>query len=159
MDKITNNLYIGNLKDACNQLELNLEGINLVLNTAKDLNNLPWFDGIQSIKIGLMDHETPENKDMYSWGGLILYESLKQGKKVLVHCYEGKSRSTAISTIGLSLFFWKNLRKIKTIDEIIQDTFNKIVFHRPVCKNMHEGHRKEIKPTLELLITKVFPTN
>lgn len=87
---ILDNIAIGNSQDSktANNLQF-----NAILNVAIDLDfedNFKW-----RYKVGLLDG--PGNEPLTFVSAVVLLHSLvKQGKKILVHCHEGKSRSVMV---------------------------------------------------------------
>ncbi len=103
ISKITEQIYVGDSRSAREEGILRSNGITAVVNMAKDLND-PWFPGIKSYKIGLMDGPDPDNYVGYYLGASTCIEILYLGvqEKVLIHCHEGRSRSAAICCIVMA---------------------------------------------------------
>lgn len=97
MDKIRNNLYIGNSHDAQhNKPALKAAGVTAILNVAKDLTNkTTTHNEFVMCKVGLIDGNG-NNPTMAASAVMILKSLLEEGHTVLVHCHEGKSRSVAV---------------------------------------------------------------
>ena len=103
ISKITEQIYVGDSRSAREEHILRDNGITAVVNMAKDLND-PWFPGIKSYKIGLMDGPDPDNYVGYYLGASTCLEILFLGpeEKILIHCHEGRSRSAAIACIVMA---------------------------------------------------------
>lgn len=95
-------LYIGNGNDARDLLRQRSLDIRNVVNVAKDLEG-PWFHGeFRNYKVPLLDG--PGNEAyQYALGAHIVRTLLDQGKKVLLHCHGGVSRSPAVGAMALVL--------------------------------------------------------
>ena len=97
MDKITDNLYIGNSYDALHSKSiLKAAGITAILNVAKDLDN-PFLspNNFSLHKVGLGDGSGNTEENLL---GAIktLHSLLSEGHRVLIHCHEGRSRSSSV---------------------------------------------------------------
>lgn len=101
MDKITQQVYIGNFLDSQNTDAIKEEGIDVVLNVAKEIP-LKVYKSIQSEKVGLINANTPENKKNLIDVISKLKRFILLGKKVLVHCYAGKNRSAFVIAKALA---------------------------------------------------------
>lgn len=102
INQITENLFVGSSLAARDKKILDENNITAVVNVAKDLND-PWFDGIKSFKVGLMDGDSPENAGQYVRAWAVVASLIRAGERVLVHCHEGRSRSCAVAAIALVL--------------------------------------------------------
>lgn len=150
ISQITDFFYIGDAGAARNETLIREHKFDLILNTAKDLHS-PWFEGIESIKVGLMDYDTKENRFMYYVGAYILYECLQNKKKVLIHCYEGKSRSTIIVWITLSFLRWRGLFGVESLIDAIDAVYEYMTLKRPQCSQIQPHHRLYMEETILLL--------
>lgn len=103
LDEIEGGLFIGNAQAASNYQMLQAYNIKATVNVAKSLN-APWWDGIQSYKVGLADGKaTLENEvHMYVAAAELVILLLERGLRVLLHCHEGVSRSGAIGVLVVS---------------------------------------------------------
>jgi len=107
---INDKLMVGSSFD-----ENKVKGVDAILNVAKDL--LPtrdWGSGIEYVHIGLVDG--PGNLMEYYYAAVMALSGLlKDGRKVLVCCHDGGSRSMAVVAIYLNLIHgtgWDNLLSI-----------------------------------------------
>jgi protein-tyrosine phosphatase len=116
MDKINKNIYIGNSSDADN-LD-NDRKITAILNVAFDLNR-KWFNEKISLKIGLVDGPSEENKITVPLAIEVLKKLILNNCIILVHCHQGQNRSPFIVAKTLSLLndtSWvEEFQKIKEI--------------------------------------------
>src|SRR4030095_12941232 len=74
---------------------LQFHDIGAVLNVAISLQNLEYPEGIDSMKMPLRDHPAEDITKELEIGYDYLTLMHSQGKKVLVHCVAGISRSAA----------------------------------------------------------------
>lgn len=127
------NVYIGNAGDAAWSEPLVQQGFTAVLNVATDLMSPMDINPIR-LKVGLTDG--PSNSlDAYIMASDLIEYLLKRGHKVLLHCHEGRSRSSAVATLWLARR--ENLK--------LMDSWNKICQYRPLCKRMELAHLKNLK--------------
>ena len=92
MDQITENIWLGNSRDARKLEELERAGITAILNVAIDLPNRVQHPEIVSSHTGLVDG--PGNGPARYLSAILQLAALTQaGYTVLVHCHEGISRS------------------------------------------------------------------
>ena len=132
MTKITDNIWIGNSHDAVNA-DLREPGINAILNCAHDLQGTRgWNDGVEYAQCGLADGPGNEMAACHA-AVLKLVALIRAGKKVLVHCHKGESRSVFVAICALELTHsrqgWDHWRAI-------------IREKRPTPDNTpHEAHR------------------
>jgi hypothetical protein len=104
MNHIYKNIYLGNSQDPKHTDELMTNDITFILNVAKDLDVNPLV-GIY-YKSGLMDG--PGNTwDDYIRTCYLAYSLFLEGKNMLIHCHEGKSRSAFIVLILITLDLFK----------------------------------------------------
>ena len=96
MTKITDCIWIGNSHDAGHPQPLKDVGIDAILNCAHDLfGPYGWNAGFHYAQCGMVDG--PGNPPMaYQSAVLQLASLVALGKKVLVHCHKGESRSVAV---------------------------------------------------------------
>jgi protein-tyrosine phosphatase len=93
MNKITDNIFLGNATDARDAEALKANGITAILNVAIDLDYFPPT-GIAYFKVGMTDGKNNPN-GMYL-NAVATLKSLLGRYKVLVHCHEGRSRSPSV---------------------------------------------------------------
>jgi protein-tyrosine phosphatase len=97
MDRIRNNIFIGNSHDAQHEKEaLKAAGVTAILNVAWDLTNkTTTHNEFKMCKVGLVDGDG-NNPLIATCAVMVLKGLLEDGHTVLVHCHEGKSRSVAV---------------------------------------------------------------
>lgn len=95
MDKILDNLYLGSLLDACNQEELDHNQIIVVLNVSE------FETKKHHIWCPLHDSNFT-TKDMLIKAVDTLEELLASGKRVLIHCMMGMSRSASVVVLYIA---------------------------------------------------------
>ena len=137
MDKIRDNLYIGNSHDAIHcKDELKAEGITAVLNVARDLTNTKLtHKDFELYHVGIMDGGG--NDPIVCGCALMLLNGLlRQGHKVLIHCHEGKSRSVVIAAAHLRACgeYWDLKDAIADIKRV-----RPVVDVKPELQQMFEG--------------------
>jgi hypothetical protein len=101
---ITNNIAIGNSSDARNAKNRTFENttdyFDSILNVAIDLDIEDGFKWRH--KVGLLDG--PGNHPYTFISAVILLAALSHdGRRVLIHCHEGKSRSVMVASTYLSI--------------------------------------------------------
>lgn len=96
MTKITDSVFIGNSQDA---RQPDSSKIDAVLNVAVDLDTLEKFK--ERYKVGLVDGPGNSQGTFVS-AVLLLHSLVKENKRVLVHCHEGRSRSVMVVSSYLS---------------------------------------------------------
>lgn len=101
MIQFAENLWVGSSTDG------QYADVDAVLNVAKDLHIRRGWPDIQYAQVGLVDG--PGNLPAsYHAAVLTLAAMVKTGKRVLVHCHEGKSRSAAVVIMYLSATAGRN---------------------------------------------------
>jgi protein-tyrosine phosphatase len=108
--KITEQIWIGNSTDARNPPA----EINAILNCAFDLANYRQWDSHHLAQCGLVDG--PGNPLSAYYSAVLQLDNLvKCGKRVLVHCHEGKDRSVTVVICYLNARdakgwdYWRNM--------------------------------------------------
>jgi protein-tyrosine phosphatase len=141
LDEIVDGLFIGNAHAASSYQILCAHNIGAVVNVAKTLND-PLFNGIQTYKVGLADgHAELENYSyMYAFAAHLVISLLGKGVKVLLHCYEGISRSPAVGVLIVSKMKGVSLDKAQ---DLIREK-------RPIVF-INKGHKKFIMEARDLL--------
>lgn len=139
MDKIRDNLYIGNSHDAlhCTE-ELKAEGITAIFNVARDLTNTTvTHKDFEMYHVGILDGGG--NDPIICGCALMLLNGLlRQGHKVLIHCHEGKSRSVVIAAAHLRACgeYWslddaiasiKQIRPVVDVAPPLREMFEKLL--------------------------------
>lgn len=102
--KVTDQVYIGDSADA---RRISNGDYDATLNVAIDFD---WRDGFKwRHKVGLLDG--PGNDPLTFFAATVLLESLvRSGKRVLVHCGAGMSRSVMVVAA------WMTMRGVGTLD-------------------------------------------
>ena len=97
--EIIPNLWVGDIRSSIDTSFLLRNKINVIINCTYKYNFVPGFNG-EKIKIPIKDRGINEDIDhMYDY--LIefvpkIYDMIKNGKRILIHCYAGKHRSIAL---------------------------------------------------------------
>lgn len=138
MNKITDQIWIGNSQDAKNAEALRAQGIRNILNVAEDLPAaLTWKDGFTHYHVGICDG--PNEPELYEGALQVLrFITKDSGRKVLVHCHEGRSRSVFITAAHL-VKHCNHFNLTTAIDHIA-------ACGRPVA--VHNGHPESFPPSL-----------
>lgn len=134
------NIYVGNSNDSRDIDTLKRMGIRTVVNVAKDLEG-PWFHGeFRNYKIPLLDG--PGNEPyQYVIALQVIQALLSRGKKILLHCHAGQSRSPAIASAMLVL-----LRKASTLKQ----AYDIVGASRPIA-NVHKAHWSMLEQALQIM--------
>lgn len=139
MDKIRDNIYIGNSHDAQHEKPaLKAAGITAILNVAWDLTNkTTTHNEFKMCKVGLVDGNG--NNPIIALAAVMTLQGLLQaGERVLIHCHEGKSRSVAVTAAYLvaegehpdlrsAVNEIKQLRNTPGINQHLYDLFTSII--------------------------------
>jgi rhodanese-related sulfurtransferase len=136
--EIIRNLWIGNYKDVCDKFLIKKLNFDIIINVSKDLE----YEKLPNIKykrVPIDDNPSisylEDNEKLLSiFPNLIefIHISLKNNKKIFVHCYAGKQRSAAV--IAGYLMKYGELK----FDEVIEILRSKreIIF-KPECNFKH----------------------
>ena len=101
MSKITDFLYVGSLDEAFDSDVC--DKVQSMLNVASELDLLPRLSHKYK-KVPINDDDPAENIILHAPEAVEWIDSeIKQGRKVLVHCLEGRSRSVCICILYLIL--------------------------------------------------------
>ena len=94
--EIINRIYIGSYLNAKNFEELKKNNIKYILNCAIECKNI-YEDKIKYLKLDIKDQNDFPIQDYFDKGTQFIEDSLnnKEGN-ILIHCKEGKSRSTTL---------------------------------------------------------------
>lgn len=96
MMKFADNLWVGNSRDE------QTADVDAVLNVAKDLAPTRGWPKVDYMHVGLVDG--PGNPlSAYCAAVLALATLMRTGKRVLVNCHEGRSRSVSVAIMYLAL--------------------------------------------------------
>ena len=137
---ITNTLAIGTAEDA---LQVSRNHFDATLNVAIDLDFQEEFKWRH--KIGLLDG--PGNDPLTFMAAVIMLHSLlRQGKRVLLHCHAGTSRSVMVGATYTAAM------GITTFDDALQKIMlqRKIDSYRPSLYDLAQS----VLPKLQEIITK-----
>ena len=89
-------IYIGSYSNAKDKEELEKNNIKYILNCATECNN-EFEDKIKYLKLDIKDQNDFPINDYFDKGADFINESMKNNDgNILVHCMQGKSRSTCI---------------------------------------------------------------
>ncbi len=94
--EIIEGIFIGSYSNAKDKEELEKNNIKYILNCASECNNL-FEDKIKYLKLDIKDQNDFPINDFFEKGTNFIHESLnnKDGN-ILIHCMQGKSRSTTL---------------------------------------------------------------
>ena len=94
--EIINNIFIGSYLNAKNWNELEKNNIKYILNCATECKNI-FEDKIKYLKLDIKDHNDFPIQDFFDKGIQFIQESVNNNDgNILIHCMEGKSRSTTL---------------------------------------------------------------
>ena len=94
--EIINRIFIGSYQNAKNYEELEKNKIKYILNCASECKNL-FEDKIKYLKLDIKDQNDFPIQDYFEKGIQFIIDSLNNNDgNILIHCMEGKSRSTTI---------------------------------------------------------------
>ena len=94
--EIINRIFIGSYQNAKNYEELEKNNIKYILNCASECKNL-FEDKIKYLKLDIKDQNDFPIQDYFEKGIQFIIDSLNNNDgNILIHCMEGKSRSTTI---------------------------------------------------------------
>lgn len=100
MDKITDQIYIGNYDDAHNYKKLKEHGITAILNLSLNREDIPESREFETNKIlyaKIPLYDAPKNPSGIIECAIdLLREFVHEGKTILVHCSAGMSRAPRI---------------------------------------------------------------
>lgn len=82
------------------------DGINLIVNLTEEMHIHYFFPLV--IKYPIEDTKIPEDLDTFTDLLQLLFDSLKAGKKIFIHCRHGRGRSGTVTSILLILYFELN---------------------------------------------------
>lgn len=113
VDRVTKNLYIGDLNDAQNLEALNQEGITHIVNCTDMPNAFP--NQKHYIRLGLKDDPTFGNEDLFevlepSYSYIKAVLKYNPNAKILVHCRAGISRSASVVIYALMRLYGMTYR-------------------------------------------------
>jgi protein-tyrosine phosphatase len=127
MNHIYKNIFVGNSQDPKNTDELLSNNIAYILNVAQDLDVNPLVG--KYYKCGLMDGPGNTFED-YSRIMLIALSLFLEGKNILIHCHEGKSRSAFIAMVLISLDIIRT--QTRKSSDVKQEALGILVKARPI---------------------------
>lgn len=127
-NEIIPNLWIGNIKDS-HDPEF-MKNIDVVINCTKDI---PFFNNNKKcVRIPIEDNlEKIEIANMYKYLDKIteyIHTNLKNGKRVLVHCFAGKQRSATVVAAYLMRYTGFNKNQVS---ELLKT--KRIIIFEPLC--------------------------
>jgi hypothetical protein len=132
VNQITEQIWIGSSQDAKDLGAIRAAGIDSILNVAEDLQPaLGWKDGITHFHVGLRDNSNAPS--LYKAACYVLDALVDSGKKVLVHCHEGRSRSPYIVALYMTN------KKPDAFNHSIPATITFLKSIRPQIE-VHPGH-------------------
>ena len=96
--KIDNNIYLGSSINAANYKELKDIGIKCIINVTKAISNY-YEDNEDEFDYYRISVEDIENESIINNLDLVykyIDRQIKKNKKILIHCFAGRSRSAAV---------------------------------------------------------------
>ena len=94
--EVINNIFIGSYLNAKNWNELEKNNIKYILNCATECKNI-FEDKIKYLKLDIKDQNDFPIQDFFDKGIQFIQESVNNNDgNILIHCMEGKSRSTTL---------------------------------------------------------------
>ena len=94
MSEITDQIWVGNYGDACNEIFLSERKITHIINCAKELQASVLRPGYQ---INIVDDVADaKTKKYFLEAASVLDRWVREGNKIIVHCFAGISRSTSV---------------------------------------------------------------
>ena len=94
--EIIDKIFIGSYSNAKDIEELEKNNIKYILNCASECKNM-FEDKIKYLKLEIMDQNDFPIHDYFEKGAQFIHECLNNNDgNILVHCMQGKSRSTSI---------------------------------------------------------------
>lgn len=136
--EIIKNLWIGNYKDVCDIFFIKKINFDIIINVTKDLE----YEKLPNIKykrIPIDDNPSisyleDNEKLLACFPNIIefIHISLKNNKKIFVHCYAGKQRSAAV--IAGYLMKYGEL-KLEEVIEILRS--KRDIIFKPECNFKH----------------------
>jgi len=140
--QITPELFIGGAEDS---IQADNKIFDAVLCVAIDFDIKDGFKWRH--KVGLLDG--PGNSPMtFVAAVLLLYSLLKSGKRVLLHCQEGRSRSVMVAATTLAV------AGVASFDDALREimTLRKVDNYRPALYDM----AKVTLPLIKETVTKTY---
>ena len=94
--EIIDKIFLGSYSNAKDKEELEKNNIKYILNCASECKNI-FEDKIKYLKLEIQDQNDFPIQDYFEKGAQFIHESLNNNDgNILVHCMQGKSRSTTI---------------------------------------------------------------
>jgi atypical dual specificity phosphatase len=94
MSEITDQIWVGNYGDACNETFLSERKITHIINCANELQSSIFRPGY---KIQVVDDVADaKTKKYFLEAASVLDRWVREGNKIMVHCYAGMSRSVSV---------------------------------------------------------------
>lgn len=137
MHKVTDSLFIASGEEASNKRLLKKLGIGAIVNCTKDWPN--HYEEGKELEIDYLripiDDPDPAYEDYIEKAVAWIRDKIARGKKVLVHCAAGRSRSCAViisylCSCGMNLNrAWDYMQSINE-EFVLRDTFKQIIEER-----------------------------
>lgn len=128
MDKVSDNLYVGDVNDADNPKKLSKQSVDYILNvsgTSTEAQTAPSYETVTEktyVHMPLADDGSNTDffiKEVINTGKHLMDEAAANGSNLLVHCSVGTSRSIAIAAALMSLenerVVPENVNRIKNV--------------------------------------------
>ena len=95
--EIIDKIFLGSYLSAKNYQELEKKNIKYILNCASECQNLFENKNIKYLKLDIKDQNDFPIENFFEQGSQFIQESINNNDgNILIHCMEGKSRSTSI---------------------------------------------------------------
>ena len=95
--EIIDKIFLGSYLSAKNYQELEKKNIKYILNCASECKNLFENKNIKYLKLDIKDQNDFPIENFFEQGSQFIQESINNNDgNILIHCMEGKSRSTSI---------------------------------------------------------------
>lgn len=115
--KITDNLYIGDIHSAYQDVHLKKEGITHIVNCV--MGSTPGYpDDYKYLIVNVIDNENQNLIDKFETAVNFIDKAIQENGKVLIHCVCGVSRSVSITAAYL---IYKNKISAEKAIEIIKE--------------------------------------
>jgi len=121
MQKVRENLFFGDLMDACDHQAYQENDVDAVFNLCGIKPTVEYPDDVQFFDLELVDGDTCKYENFYQ-AIRQLVDSLNQDYTVFVHCAAGNSRSVAVCAAAYAVLedtsFEEGMEKMRTLRSV-----------------------------------------